>query len=79
MIKIKYSSTHTGNTEYNVTNNKEYVVLQMVQPADYTSITAIILDDNNHLYVTANAVNGSSGAWTLTYVSVPFEEVLYSA
>lgn len=51
----------------------------MVQPADYTSITAIILDDNNHLYVTANAVNGSSGAWTLTYVSVPFEEVLYSA
>ena len=82
MIKIKYNSTHTGNPEYNVTNGNEYVVLQLVG-SPITDIYAIILADNNSLYMTQNQLwesdGSNSGAWTLTYVSVPGETVLYDA
>jgi hypothetical protein len=71
-IKIKCVSTLL---ESNVTVGRIYDVISIHGGGD--QIHAVILDDNNHLYVTANAINPPAAMWQLISVTAETSEQLY--
>jgi hypothetical protein len=75
-IKIRAAIiSGSGNAEANITVGHVYDVISMHGAGD--TIYAVVLDDNNHLYVTANPINPPAINWQLVSVIAESSEQLY--